>query len=326
MSKAIWGKLKKLFLTAISVIVLTAAFVMPSSAFTRQSEWLQMTGGASFAATEQGAVVKNSDALSLWQYTKNTIDLNNFSATFTLEQKDYWVDMTSGYYHAITLTNKKGMSGYGLFLLMEPMNESTLRLEGQILNHGLLLSPTYVIFDVDTTQPITIRGTMTDNEHYKLTIDGDSRNEYLFEIPTNYPFHTDLDGQAYFAIGNATNGSDEVMTTAISLCEYDFTGVDPDASEEPEEPVSSAPGTSEGGDISLEDLPPIDPDAVLNNNREDGSSSSTASDALVITLLVCLCVLMLVVIILILFYLLFVRKKIAALKQKQPDGGEKKDE
>lgn len=210
--------MKKLIAILTAVIILASIFTINVSAETNPKEWSRMTGPASFAISPDGVSVEATEGVSFYKYTKDSVDITDFTCTFTLEQENYWDghDGQHRYYYSLILTNKAAHSGsQGLFLLMFPTSGRSLRIEGQILNTRYLLSPTYVELDLDTTAPITMHGKVVDGTHYELTFDN-CKGSYKFEIPVNYQFHTDLDGKAYFGFGATVEDEGEKAKITVT--------------------------------------------------------------------------------------------------------------
>lgn len=312
---------KKIISMLSAILMLCMVFSTQSLAYTKDSEWSRGIGGSLIDITEDGVKLPATEnGLSTWIYKQDPIDITDFSVTFTLSQNYWWPGHNSdiaGYYDALFLLNKNTFSGSkGPFLLLQPLDAGTLRIEGQIVNCGLLLSPTYVIFNVDTTQPITLRGKLLDDSHYRFSIDGDENNFYDFEIPINYPFHTDLEGKGYFCFGVASNDTTATgnSITVTSVNGIDFTGVDPKELEEPEEPDD----TKEPAETDKTPTAPTDnktdTDKTDTNKNDSKTDDNASSSAVNVILLVCIGVLVLVIIAGVLFYFLYIRKKMEALK------------
>ena len=315
---------KKIISMLSAILMLCMVFSTQSLAYTKDSEWSRGIGGSLIDITEDGVKLEATEnGLSTWIYKQDPIDITDFSVTFTLSQNYWWPghnsDLTS-YYDALFLLNKNTFSGSkGPFLLLQPLDAGTLRIEGQIVNCGLLLSPTYVIFNVDTTQPITLRGKLLDESHYRFSIDGDENNFYDFEIPINYPFHTDLEGKGYFCFGVASNETSETgnSITVTSVNGIDFTGVDPKELEKTDEPKETD-DTKDPAETDKTQAPTTDNKADTDKtdiNKNDSKTDDNDSvSAITVILIVCIGVLVLVIIAGVLFYFLYIRKKMEALK------------
>lgn len=312
---------KKIISMLSAILMLCMVFSTQSLAYTKDSEWSRGIGGSLIDITEDGVKLPATEnGLSTWIYKQDPIDITDFSVTFTLSQNYWWPGHNSdmaGYYDALFLLNKNTFSGSkGPFLLLQPLDAGTLRIEGQIVNCGLLLSPTYVIFNVDTTQPITLRGTLLDDSHYRFSIDGDENNFYDFEIPINYPFHTDLEGKGYFCFGVASNDTTATgnSITVTSVNGIDFTGVDPKELEEPEEPDDTKEPAETDKTPTVPTDNKTDTDKTDTNKNDSKTDDNASASAVNVILLVCIGVLVLVIIAGVLFYFLYIRKKMEALK------------
>ncbi len=296
--------MKKLYSIIIVAILLIATCVSPVSATTEMEQWQRQSGSCDLKIGKDGASINCAGGgLNFWKYIDNTVDLTDFSVTFTLEQEEYWTE-GQGYY-TITLTNNKEYGkSTGLFLLMMPIDESILRIEGQILNKGLLLNPSFVHFDVDTTKPITLRGKLVDDEHYCLTLDGDDFNKYQFEIPVNFPFHTDLNGKAYFTFGANAPEANPYHMTVLNVNNLEFTGS--------EESTGSVSGAESDDDVIVK------PDGTVVSMSEINQKNKPVVIAMstFFKVLICLCVLALIVICIIFLYLIIVKKRLHKLNGK----------
>lgn len=331
--------MKKSFGVLLSVCLLLAAFSIPTQAYTKEADWKRSLGDATAQVTEAGVVMDGTNGFSVTEYQAEPVDIRDFSVTFTLSQDGWYEDISSSFNQAIILTNKKEFgSSYGPFLLLMPLDEHTLRVEGQIVNKGLLLSPTYVNFDVDTTGPLTLRGKLLDDEHYRFSFDGDNSNYYDFEIPVNYTFHTDMDGYGYFNFGVNTRNGRKVTMTVTQVNDMDFTGVDPNAGtqtdpqpsdpEQPKQPETPAEDEPSNGGEILKPGGETGSSSEVKVNKEDSSKDKTSGGSVsmpvYVTLLICLCVLELVIIGGILFYFLYIKKRLAKQEPgRKPDTEDK---
>lgn len=223
----------KRILTIAATLLLVLLLALSAAAATTEKEWTRMTGPAEISLSDAGITCTATEGVSFYKYTKDVVDVRDFTCRFTLEQENYWDGHDGGshqYYYSILLTNKAAHSGsQGLFLLLFPTSGRSLRIEGQILNTGYLLSPSYVEFDVDTTAELVMHGKVVDDEHYEITFDN-CKQAYKFEIPVNYQFHTDLDGDGYFAFGASVSTEEEKAAITVSkVNDLDFTGSQPTA-------------------------------------------------------------------------------------------------
>lgn len=219
--------MKKAFAFFISLILLGATMMWSASAETAEKEWSRLTGPADFSITKEGVSLSATDGLTFYKYTKDKVNITDFSCTFSLEQDNWWDghDGEHGYYYSIILTNKAAHSGsQGLFLLLFPTSGHSMRIEGQILNTGFLLSPSYVEVDVDTMGPITMHGKVVNGDSYEISFDN-CKDKYKFEIPVNYQFHTDLDGEGYFGFGvNVSSDDEEIKMTVSKVNDIEMVG------------------------------------------------------------------------------------------------------
>lgn len=276
--------MKKILSIFITAIVLLSVMCLSVSAETNTKEWTRLTGSASLDINSEGTTVTGAEGVSFYKYTKSKVDITDFTCTFTLEQENYWDghDGAHRYYYSVLLTNKAAHSGsQGLFLLLFPTSGSSLRVEGQILNTGFLLSPTFVEFDVPVSEPITMHGKVVDEDYYEISFDN-SKQTYKFEIPVNYQFHKDLDGEGYFGFGATINTEGEtakMTVTEVNGIEMKNTKA-PQISEEQKTEDNQA-GTN----------------ANTNTNANQSTSQGTTVDSsMFIILIVALAVLFLIVV------------------------------
>ncbi|MBO4468395.1 MAG: hypothetical protein J5766_03750 [Clostridia bacterium] len=238
--------MKKVFAILFSIILLASVSVFGVSAETTEKEWSRLTGPAEFSITKDGVSLSATDGLTFYKYTRDKIDITDFSCTFTLEQDNWWDghDGEHGYYYSIILTNKAAHSGsQGLFLLLFPTSGHSMRIEGQILNTGFLLSPSYVELDVDTMGPITMHGKVVNGNSYEISFDN-CKDTYKFAIPENYQFHKDLDGQGYFGFGANVSGDDENIKMTVSK----VNGIETVGTQEAEEKTDTSKETTAAPD------------------------------------------------------------------------------
>ncbi len=289
--------MKKIISIFTIVILLFSFAVFNVSAETNSKEWTRLTGPAEFDVSSEGVSVTATEGVSFYKYTKSKIDITDFTCTFTMEQDNYW-DGHEGshrYYYSILLTNKAAHSGsQGLFLLLFPTSGSSLRIEGQILNTGYLLHPTFVEVDLPTTEPITMHGKVVDGNYYEISFDN-CKQTYKFEIPINYQFHKDLDGEGYFGFGATVASEGEKAKITVT----DVNGIEMKGLDEPESTESEPTNNSENVNI----------DANANaNNAQQGTTSVDSS--LFIVLIVALVVIFVVVVVGFVVLILFLNKKL----------------
>lgn len=302
--------MKKLISVAAVLVLLFSLLTCTANAYTLSSDWTRMTGPADFSVSADGATVKATEGVSFIKYTKEPVDVTDFTCTFTLKQDAYY-DYFGGttYYYPIILANKVAHSGsQGLFLLLMPTSAGSLRVEGQILNTGFLLSPSYVEFNVDTTKPLTMHGKVIGDSTYQITFDG-SDDTYVFEIPVNYQFQTDLDGVGYFAFG-ASSGGTNLEMTVTSINDLDFTGNPPTTTTTTtttKKPTTTSTTAAAGNNGGGNDAPIGDSSSSSSSDEQDYFSNIGAptqvvqdepgdTDTLIVVLIVCVAVLALLLI------------------------------
>ena len=276
--------MKKILSIFITAIVLLSVMCLSVSAETNTKEWTRLTGSASLDINSEGTTVTGAEGVSFYKYTKSKVDITDFTCTFTLEQENYWDghDGSHRYYYSVILTNKAAHSGsQGLFLLLFPTSGSSLRIEGQILNTGFLLSPTFVEFDVPVMEPITMHGKVVDGNYYEISFDN-SKQTYKFEIPVNYQFHTDLDGEGYFGFGATIHSEGE--TTKMTVTEVN--GIEMKNTQAPQVSEEQKTEDNQAGT-----------NANTNTNANQSTSQGTTVDSsMFIILIVALAVLFLIVV------------------------------
>lgn len=276
--------MKKILSIFITAIVLLSVMCLSVSAETNTKEWTRLTGSASLDINSEGTTVTGAEGVSFYKYTKSKVDITDFTCTFTLEQENYWDghDGSHRYYYSVILTNKAAHSGsQGLFLLLFPTSGSSLRIEGQILNTGFLLSPTFVEFDVPVMEPITMHGKVVDGNYYEISFDN-SKQTYKFEIPVNYQFHTDLDGEGYFGFGATIHSEGETAKMTVT----EVNGIEMKNTQAPQVSEEQKTEDNQAGT-----------NANTNTNANQSTSQGTTVDSsMFIILIVALAVLFLIVV------------------------------
>lgn len=276
--------MKKILSIFITAIVLLSVMCLSVSAETNTKEWTRLTGSASLDINSEGTTVTGAEGVSFYKYTKSKVDITDFTCTFTLEQENYWDghDGSHRYYYSVILTNKAAHSGsQGLFLLLFPTSGSSLRIEGQILNTGFLLSPTFVEFDVPVMEPITMHGKVVDGNYYEISFDN-SKQTYKFEIPVNYQFHKDLDGEGYFGFGATIHSEGETAKMTVT----EVNGIEMKNTEAPQVSEEQKTEDNQAGT-----------NANTNTNANQSTSQGTTVDSsMFIILIVALAVLFLIVV------------------------------
>lgn len=276
--------MKKILSIFITAIVLLSVMCLSVSAETNTKEWTRLTGSASLDINSEGTTVTGAEGVSFYKYTKSKVDITDFTCTFTLEQENYWDghDGSHRYYYSVILTNKAAHSGsQGLFLLLFPTSGSSLRIEGQILNTGFLLSPTFVEFDVPVMEPITMHGKVVDGNYYEISFDN-SKQTYKFEIPVNYQFHKDLDGEGYFGFGATINTEGETAKMTVT----EVNGIEMKNTQAPQVSEEQKTEDNQAGT-----------NANTNTNVNQSTSQGTTVDSsMFIILIVALAVLFLIVV------------------------------
>lgn len=274
--------MKKILSIFIATIVLLSSMCFSVSAETNTKEWTRLTGSATLDINSEGTTVTGAEGVSFYKYTNSKVDITDFTCTFTLEQENYWDghDGDHRYYYSVLLTNKAAHSGsQGLFLLLFPTSGSSLRVEGQILNTGFLLSPTFVEFDVPVSQPITMHGKVLSGDYYEISFDN-SKQTYKFKIPDNYQFHKDLDGEGYFGFGATINTTGETAKMTVT----EVNGIEMKNNEAPQASEEDNTGDGQTGT------------ATTNTNQDSAQQGTTVDSSMFIILIVALVVLFVIVV------------------------------
>lgn len=293
--------MKKILSIFITAILLLSIMCLSVSAETNTKEWTRLTGSASLDINSEGTTVTGAEGVSFYKYTKSKVDITDFTCTFTLDQENYWDghDGSHRYYYSIILTNKAAHSGsQGLFLLLFPTSGSSLRIEGQILNTGFLLSPTFVEFDVPVMEPITMHGKVVDGNYYEISFDN-SKQTYKFEIPVNYQFHTDLDGEGYFGFGATIHSEGETAKMTVT----EVNGIEMKNDEAPQE-------SEEQKTEDTQTDANTNTNTNVNANQNNAQQGTTVDSSVFIILIAALVVLFLIVVVGFVVLILILNKKL----------------
>lgn len=310
-------KFTKVVLAILTVCLCVGAYSDSAHAYTSDTEWGLMIGGAMADFTEEGVTLNNTlvNSMTFWQYTENEVDLQNFSVTFTLEQPNWWTG--NGFWSAIALTDREGWGGNnGPLLLLRAASENVLHIEGQVLHKGIKLTPSTCTFNVDTTQPITLRGTAVSENVYRITVDGDENGKYEFTMPEGTEFTSG--GTGYFSFGNLNGLMDgeSLKMTVLKVCDYDMTGVAPEPEPEPEpeqpttdesEPEPEQPTTDESEPEPEQST--TDDTKTDDVNGNNVSATNTTSNNIMMILMIVLIAVIVLVGVGIIVTVLYVRKK-----------------
>lgn len=293
------------------LILLNTCLVFSVSAESTKKDWGTMTGPADFSITSEGAEMEAIDGVSFFKYTKEMIDLNDFSCTFTLDP-DEWCTGHEGlhqYYYAITLVDKAIHGGSrGFFFLLMPLSSRSLRVEGQILNTGYLLQPTYFEFNVDTTTDLVMHGRIlkgkgTDGlDQYELSFDN-CEQKYVFDIPVNYQFHLETGGKAFFSMGAGANGHDNQKMIVKKVNGIDMSGKEESAST----PTQTADSTTENNTAT----------DVTNAATTAPSGSASLSAQTVLYMIIAVAAIFLIIVAGFVILILLINKKFNILLNKK---------
>ena len=306
-------KFTKVVLAILTVCLCVGAYSDSAHAYTSDTEWGLMIGGAMADFTEEGVTLNNTlvNSMTFWQYTENEVDLQNFSVTFTLEQPNWWTG--NGFWSAIALTDREGWGGNnGPLLLLRAASENVLHIEGQVLHKGIKLTPSTCTFNVDTTQPITLRGTAVSENVYRITVDGDENGTYEFTMPEGTEFTSG--GTGYFSFGNLNGLMDgeSLKMTVLKVCDYDMTGVAPEP--EPEQPTTDESEPEPEQPTTDESEPEPEQSTTDDTKTDDvkgnnvSATNTTSSNSMMILMIVLIAVIVLVGVGIIVT-VLYVRKK-----------------
>lgn len=287
--------MKKIITVLLVVVLMAVLCAVPSSAATAKNEWKKQTGPGKIELNEQGIKCNFDEGLTFFKYTKQTIDVKNFTCTFIphFTEKSYA-------YFAITLTASKGYTGSGsngLFLLLRVMQEGVVRVEGQILHMDYKLTdPKDTEINVDTTKPLVVKGVDNGNGTYTVSFEGGTGN-YTFDIPENYQFTEDLNGQGYFTFGGTMDEGDaQRAMTVVSVNGIDFSGNKPEPSSTgSSNPTSSNVGTTDttdtdsSTDTTDSSITDADDDTTTSTTtgNDDTATESNSNSTLIIVIIVC---------------------------------------
>ena len=283
--------MKKIISVLVAVVLVFSLCAMPISAATDKSEWKKMSGPGKIELNEQGVKCVFDVGLTFFKYTKQMINVKNFTCTFIPHFNE-----SSSAYFGITLNASKNYAGtgtQGLFLLIRVYQQGTVNVEGQILHQdpssANLTDPKSTNIQVDTTKPLVIKGVDNGNGTYTVSFEGGT-GEYTFEIPENFKFTEDANGEGYFSFGGTMNigeEDDQRGMTVVSINGIDLSGNKP-------EPESSSKPTSSGSDSATDDGSSViggDSDIIGADNTTtdtDGNETEEASNsALIIVIVVC---------------------------------------
>ncbi len=283
--------MKKIISVLVAVVLVFSLCAMPISAATDKSEWKKMSGPGKIELNEQGVKCVFDVGLTFFKYTKQMINVKNFTCTFIPHFNE-----SSSAYFGITLNASKNYAGtgtQGLFLLIRVYQQGTVNVEGQILHQdpssANLTDPKSTNIQVDTTKPLVLKGVDNGNGTYTVSFEGGT-GEYTFEIPENFQFTEDANGEGYFSFGGTMNigeEDDQRGMTVVSVNGIDLSGNQP-------EPESSSKPTSNGSDSATDDGSSIiggDSDIIGADNTTtdtDGNETEEASNsALIIVIVVC---------------------------------------
>lgn len=247
--------MKKFACILLTLVLVAALVVMPSSAATNKSDWQKQNGPATIKLTEEGIRCTLDEGLSFYKYIKDPVDAKNFTCTFIPHYEEY-----HGSFFAITLTGTKSYAGpgsNGLFLLFTLKSENVLNVEGQILHVGYYLTgeppERNKDINIDTTKPITVKGLDNGDGTYTVSFEGSS-DSYTFEIPENYQFTEDYNGECYFSFGGSCGTDEKRAITVVSVNGIDFSGNKPEPESEPSSDSSTDDDVLIGADIEEESV------------------------------------------------------------------------
>ncbi len=286
--------MKKILTLFLTFAMLFTFCVVPASAAVSKGDFDKMTGPGKLTLDESGARVDFEEGLTFYKYTAKAVNVKEFTCKFKLTYSD-----TIRNYFSITLMNGKGYSGkQGLFLLFRIVDDNTLEVEGQIINTGFLLTdPRATNVSVNCKGEIVMKGKDNGNGTYTISFEGGT-GEYTFNIPENYKFTEDLNGEGYLTFGGTTGGDNTPRAiTIISYNDIDFTDNTPTS-------ASSSSGSS-SNNSSQEDENTIiiggssetegesDADTEVDTKVEDKaavSDSENEGSILTVVIIICACV------------------------------------
>lgn len=281
--------MKKIITILLAVVLVFSLCAMPTSAATSKSDWQKMTGPGKILLTEEGIKCQLEDGQTFFKYTKETFNVLDFTCTFI----PHYTEKANSFF-TVMLNGCKGYTGagaQGLFLVMRIKEDGKVNMNGQILHTGYhLTEPKYKDLAVDTSKPLVLKGKDNGNGTYTVSFEG-SPDEYTFDIPENYQFTKDLNGQGYFTFGGSLDEGDAPRAiTVVSVNGVDFSGNKPEP-ESSSKPTSSSTGssddTTDGGNTIIGD----DSNIIGGDNTTtttDGEVEEASSNApLLIVIIIC---------------------------------------
>lgn len=306
--------MKKIISILASLILVAALLVAPASATTVDSDWKNMTGPGTLKIGTDGTTCVLDEGLTLYKYTKATYNIKDFTCKFKISYND----PEFGFF-AMTLNASSTFSGTGsrgLFLLFRTIDANTLKVEGQILHEGFLLTPSYAEFGLDLSKELVMHGKDNGDGTYSITFDGSSVS-YTFEIPENYMFTEDLNGEGYLSFGGRCRAKSLADGTVYSMTVSDFNGTalvaDPSA-------TTSSPSSSDDNtsvvDSSVSDTSSTDDksstDNAVSKNTDNTVDTAEESNTLTVVIVVCVVVLVLAAAAAVVVILVMKKKKAVA--------------
>ena len=288
--------MKKIISVLVAVVLVFSLCAMPISAATDKSEWKKMSGPGKIELNEQGVKCVFDVGLTFFKYTKQMINVKNFTCTFIPH-----FNKSSSAYFGITLNASKNYAGtgsQGLFLLIRVYQQGTVNVEGQILHQdpssANLTDPKSTNIQVDTTKPLVIKGVDNGNGTYTVSFEGGT-GEYTFEIPENFQFTEDANGEGYFSFGGTMNvgeEDDQRGMTVVSINGIDLSGNKPEPESSSKQTTSNP--TSSGSDTATDDGSSIiggDSDIIgadkTTTDTDSNETEEASNSTLIIVIIVC---------------------------------------
>ncbi len=297
--------MKKILTLVLAFVLLFTLCVMPASAAVSKGDFDKMAGAGKLTLDKTGARVDLEEGLTFYKYTAKAVNVKEFTCKFKISYNGYHRN-----YYSITLMNGKAYSGkQGLFLLLRVEADNTLDVEGQIINTGFFLSdPKSAKVTVDCTKELVMKGKDNGNGTYTISFEGGT-GEYTFNIPENYKFTEDLNGEGYLTFGGTLDEDQEPCAlTVISYNDIDFTDNTPtstssssggssnNSSQEDENTIvigGSSETESEGESVA--DTNTNTDTDTKEENKETVADSQDEDSSLTVVIIICACVAVLVV-------------------------------
>lgn len=195
--------MKKLISFILSLMLIFTFFVMPSSAQTSPTEWVEGTGDTRVQFSSEGTKIYLDEGISL-VYFKEMVNLRDFTIKIKLNTPIY--TRAWGYWMLTIGGNGKyfGGKGYQNKVFLYSSNDYHLNLHTEMLHGGTFLFIDPIVSITSFTEDIAnndliIRGKQFGNQ-YQIYIN-DNEGCFLYSIPADYNFVEALNGEGCLGFG-----------------------------------------------------------------------------------------------------------------------------